>query len=64
MLNMFCTNVSLCPKPLSPGLDLAKRSLFASFVQDTNVTVGLKLLTTGTNVTTVLCEQGKKLNLV
>ena len=38
--------------------------LFISVVQDTNVTVGLTLLTTRKNVTTVLCAQGKKLNLV
>ena len=42
----------LCPKN---GLNLAKKWLFASVIQDTNVIVGLKLLTTGTNVTTVLC---------
>ena len=46
------------------ALDLAKRWLFALFIQGTNVIVGLKLLTTGANVKTVLCEQGKKLNLV
>ena len=38
-------------------LNLAKRWLFTSFIQDTSVIVGLKLLTTGTNVTRVLCEQ-------
>ena len=37
---------------------------FSLFIQDTNVIVGLKLLTTGTNMTKVLCEHGKKLNLV
>ena len=46
MLNMFC-----------PQVHLAKRWLFTSAVQDTNVIVGLKLLTTGTNVTTVFCAQ-------
>ena len=51
----------LCPKS---GLNLAETWLFTSFIQDINVIVGLKLLTTGTNVTTVLCEQGKKLNMV
>ena len=47
----------LCPKR---GLNLAKRQLFASVIQGTNIIVGLELLTTGTNVTTVLCAQGKK----
>ena len=52
----------LCPKG---GLNLAKLWLFTSVImQDTNLIVSLKLLTTGTNVTTVLCAQGKKLNLV
>ena len=51
----------LCPKS---GLNLAKRWLFISVIQNTNVIVGLKLLTIGTNVTTVLCTQGKKSNLV
>ena len=37
---------------------------FISVIQDTNIIVGLKLLTTGTNVTAVLCVQGKKLNSV
>ena len=41
----------LCPKG---GLNLAKRWLFTSVIQDTKVNVRLKLLTTGTNVTTVL----------
>ena len=46
MLNMFCPKVyvqnrcHLCPKC---GLNLAKRWLFTSVIQDTNVTVGLKL---------------------
>ena len=48
---------AIMSKPLKPfsknGLNLAKRWLFISVVQDTNVTVGLKLLITGTNVTTV-----------
>ena len=53
--------VHLCPKSLPPlSKKWAKRWLFTSAVQDTNVIVGLKLLTTGTNVTTVLCSQGKK----
>ena len=30
---------------------------FTSIIQGTNVIVGLKLLTTGTNVTSVLCAQ-------
>ena len=38
--------------------------IFTSIIQDTNVIVGLKLLTTGTKVTTVLCAQGKKSDLV
>ena len=61
MLNMFCPKVHFCPKI---GLNLAKMGLFASVIQDTNVVVGLKLLTTVTDVTMVLCKQGKKLNLV
>ena len=40
-----------------------KGGLFASVTQDTNVIGGLKLLTTQTNVTTMLCAQGEKLNL-
>ena len=68
MLNNFCPKVHLCPKPLHPllkiGLNLAKRGLFTSVIQDTNVIVGLKLLSTGTNMITMLCAQGKKLNLV
>ena len=43
---------------------LKLKVVFTLFIQDTNVIVGLKLLTTGTNMTKVLCEQGKKLNLV
>ena len=58
MLNMFCPKVHLCPKLLPPlsksGLNLAKMWLFTSVIQDTNVINGLKLLATGTNVTTVL----------
>ena len=42
---------------------ILKRWLFTSAVQDTNVIVGLKLLTTWTNVATVFFAQGKKLNL-
>ena len=38
--------------------------LKGGFIQDTNVTVGLKLFTAGTNVTTVLCSQAKKLRLL
>ena len=41
---------------------MAKRWLFTSVIQDTNVIVGLKLLTTGTNVTTVLLCTGKEIN--
>ena len=53
----------LCPKTIATfvqinGLNLAKRWIFAPIIQDTNV-IGLKFLTTGTNVTTVLCVQGK-----
>ena len=33
---------------------VAKKCLFTSVIQDTNVLVGFRLLTTGTNVTTVL----------
>ena len=51
----------LCPKS---GLYLTKRWLFTSAIPDTNVIVGLKLLTTETNVSTVLCARGKKINLV
>ena len=40
---------------------MAKRWLSTSVIQDTNVIDGFELLTTGTNVTTVLCAQGKKL---
>ena len=40
--------------------NLAKRWLFTSAFQDTNVVVGLRLLSTGTNMTTVFCAQGKK----
>ena len=40
----------LCPKR---GLHLAKKLLCTLVIQDTNVIVGLKLLTTRTNVTTV-----------
>ena len=43
---------------------MAKRWLFTLVIQDTNVIVGLKLLSTGKNMTTMLCAQGKKLNLV
>ena len=54
----------LCPKSFPPmskkWANLAKRWLFISAFQDTNVIVGLRLLTTGTNVTTVFCAQGKK----
>ena len=46
------------------GPTLTKRWRFISVIQDTNVIVGLKVLTTGTNVTMVLCAQRKKLNLV
>ena len=46
------------------GLIWLEGIFFTSVIQDTNVIVGLKLLTTGTNVTAVLCAQGKKLNLV
>ena len=71
MLNMFCPNMHLCPK-LFPalskkqksGLNLAKGWLFTSVIQDTNVIVGLKVLITRKNLTTVLCAQGKKINLV
>ena len=60
MLNMFCqrciyvlNRYHLCPKS---GPDLPKTWLFTSVIQDTNVIVSLKLLTTtGTNVTAVLC---------
>ena len=45
------------------GLIWPKKWPFTSIIQDTNVIVGLKLLTTGTNVTTVLRAQGKKLSL-
>ena len=51
----------LCPKS---GLNLPKKWLFTSVIQDTNVIVGLKLVTTETNVATMLCAKGKKLNLV
>ena len=37
---------------------------YTTTVHYTNVIVGLKLVTTGTNVTTVLRAQGKKLNMV
>ena len=54
---------ALCPKSLPPmskkWANLAKRWLFISAFQDTNVIVGLRLLTTGTNVTTVFCAQGR-----
>ena len=43
------------------GLIWLKCGFFASIIQDTNVVVGLKLLTTTTNVTTVLCTQGNKI---
>ena len=46
------------------GLIWLKVGFLASVVQDTNVIVGLKLLATGTNMATLLCAQGKKLNLV
>ena len=46
------------------GLICLRGGFFTSVIQDTNVIVGLKLLTTGTNVTRVLCAQGKKSNLV
>ena len=68
MLNIFCPKLRLCPKLLPPfpksGLNLAKKWLFTSVIQDTKVIVGLQLVTTGTNVTTVSCAKGKKLNLV
>ena len=66
MLNLFCRMVRLCPKPLPKKLGLIwlNGGFFTSFIQDTNVIVGLRMLTTGANVTTVLYEQGKKLNLV
>ena len=41
--------------------NLVKRWLFTSAFQDTDVIVGLGLLTTGTNVTTVFCAQGKNI---
>ena len=67
-VNMFCPEVHLCPKPLLHFSNrwalFAERWLFTSVIQDINVTVGLKLLTTGPNVTMVLCAQGKKLNMV
>ena len=51
MLNMFCPQVHLCSKSLPPmskkWANLDKRWLFTSAVQDTNVIVGLRLLTTG-----------------
>ena len=50
--------IDLCPKS---GLNLAKRWLSKTNIQDTKVIVGLKLLTTGTKVTTVVCAQGKKI---
>ena len=40
------------------------KCVFSLVIQDTNVVVGLKLLTNATNVTTALWKQGKKLNLV
>ena len=46
------------------GLNLAKGWLFTSVIQDTNVIVDSKLLFTGKNLTTVLCAQGQKINLV
>ena len=46
------------------GLNLAKGWLFTSVIKDTNVIVGLKVLITRKNLTTVLCPQGKKINLV
>ena len=51
-------------KPMSNTANLAKRWGFPSFIQDTNIIVDLKLLTSGRNVTTMLRAQGKKLNLV
>ena len=45
-------------------LNLAEGWLFTSVIQDTNVIVGLKVLITRKNLTTVLCAQGKKVNLV
>ena len=44
------------------GLNLAKGWLFTctSVIQDTGVIVGLKVLITGKNLTTVLCAQGKE----
>ena len=61
MLNMFRLRARfsvqnrchLCPKS---GLNLAKKWLFTSFIQDINVIliVGLQLFITGTNVTTLL----------
>ena len=54
--NMFCPKMHLCPKPLPP---LSKKVAFTSVIQDTNLIVGLKLLTTGTKVRTVLCTQTK-----
>ena len=46
------------------GLIWLKGGLLLQLFKDTNVIVGLKLLTTSTNATTVLCAQGKRLNLV
>ena len=60
MLNMLCPKVHSCHLCPESELNLAKRWPFASFIQDTTVIVGLKLLTTGTNVTTMLCATGKK----
>ena len=60
MSNAFCQKCThfenccdLCPKR---GLNLM---LFTSIIPYTNVTVGLKLLIVGTNVTTVFCVQKK-----
>ena len=42
-------------------LNLATRWLFISIIQYTNVIVGLELLTTRTNMTTVFCVQRNKI---
>ena len=52
-----------CHLCLKSGLNFTKRWLFTS-VRRKRVIVGLKLLTTGIKVTTVLYAQGKNLNLV
>ena len=43
------------------GLNLAENWLFTSVIQDTNVIVDLKLLTTGTNVTGKKIKSGLEL---